>query len=42
MLGGRSETLRLTGLDPEVNGLLLNDGAGTREVGIAYVVRVVV
>lgn len=37
-----SESLGLTGLDPEVNGFLLDDGPGAREVGVADVVRVVV
>lgn len=36
------EPLALTGLDPEVNGFLLNDGPSARKVGMADVVRVVV
>lgn len=36
--GGVSKPVGLTGLDPEVNGLLLNDGPGAREVGVADVV----
>lgn len=35
---GLSKLLGLTGLDPEVNRFLLNDGSGAREVGIADVV----
>lgn len=40
-LGARLEVKKrvgLTGLDPEVNRFLLNDGPGPREVGIADVV----
>lgn len=37
-----SKLLGLTGLDPEVNRFLLNDGPGPREVGIADIVRVIV
>lgn len=33
-----SKLLGLTGLDPEVNRFLLNDGPGPREVGIADIV----
>lgn len=39
---GLSKLLGLTGLDPEVNRFLLNDGPGPREVGIADIVRVIV
>lgn len=35
---GLSKLLGLTGLDPEVNRFLLNDGPGPREVGIADIV----
>lgn len=32
----------LTGLDSKVNGFLLNDGAGAREVCMADIIQVVV